>query len=88
MVAHLIKTDSETNKTNEPKKWACSSECKPLTTAEVDAIVVLKEDLRHTLATCDDGCPNQHYSKVVDGNNSAVDLNSLPTIALAYYVMQ
>ena len=87
MVANLIKTDSETNKTNEPKKWECSSECKPLTTAEVDAIVVLKEafekpmqDLRHTLATCDDGCPNQHYSKVVDGNNSTVDLKGHPLV--------
>ena len=40
MVANLIKTDSETNKTNEPKKWECSSECKPLATADVDAIVV------------------------------------------------
>ena len=87
MVANITKTDSETNKTNEPKKWESSSECKPLTTAEVDAIVVLKEafekpmqDLRHTLATCDDGCPNQHYSKIVDGNNSTVDLKGHPLV--------
>ena len=84
IVANVISTD---NKTNEPKKWECCSECKPLTEAEVDAIVVLKEafekpmqDLRHTLATCDDGCPNQHYTKVVDDNSSAVDLRGHPLV--------
>ena len=85
MVANQIKTDREINMTNEPKKWECSGECKPLTKA--DAIVVLKEafekpmqDLSHTLATCDDGCPNQHYSKVVNGNNSAVDFKGHPLV--------
>ena len=54
------------------KRWACTSECKPLTQAEVDAILDFKEafeqpmhEVRHVLATCDDGCPNGHYCKVV-----------------------
>ena len=43
MVANESKTDSETGKTKGPMKWECSSECKPLTKAEVDAIIALKE---------------------------------------------
>ena len=46
-------------------KWECSSECKPVTDAEVDAIVSLKvafegpiEKVRHALDTCNEGCPN------------------------------
>ena len=53
-------------------KWRCSSECKTIQQSEIDAIVSLKQafelpmpDLRRALHTCDDGCPNQHYSKPV-----------------------
>jgi len=60
-------------------KWECSSECKPLTETEVDAIVSLRaafenpmQEVRHALETCDDGCPNQHYANNVA--DSSVDL--------------
>ena len=81
IVANEIKADSETSKKSEPKKWECSSECKPFTKTEVDAIVAMKEafvkpmqHLRYACTTFDDGCPNGHYTKVVDGDNSVVDL--------------
>jgi len=52
-------------------KWECSSECKPLTET-VDFIVSLRsafenpmQEVCHTLDTRGDGCPNQHYTKVV-----------------------
>ena len=80
IVANEIKADSETSKQSEPKKWECSSECKPLTKTEVDAIVAMKEafvkpmqHLRYACTTFDDGCPNGHYTKVVDADNSVVD---------------
>jgi len=64
-------------------KWECSCECKPLTETEVDSIVSLRaafenpmQDVQHALDTCDDGCPNQHYTKVVA--DSTVDLRSHP----------
>jgi len=47
---------------------------KPLTETEVDAIVSLRaafenplQEVQHALETCDDGFPNQHYTKVVAG---------------------
>ncbi len=50
-------------------------ECKLVTPLEVETIVGFKEafekpmhELRHVLATCDDGCANGHYCKfVADG---------------------
>ena len=76
MVALEIKTDSSKS---GPKKWECSSECKPLTNFEVDAILEIKEafakpmqHLRYACTTFDHGCPNGHYTKVVDGDNSVV----------------
>ena len=55
-----------------PKEWNCHSECKVVTDAEVAAIVHLRQafdKLMHAvqsaLDTCDDGCPNQHYTRVV-----------------------
>ncbi len=69
IVAKVIKTDSPTCTTT---KWGCSRECKPVTPQEVETIVGFKEafekpmhELRHFLATCDDGCPNGHYCKFV-----------------------
>ena len=57
------------SKQKEPMKWACTSECKTITTQDTEVIVSLKEDfdkpmneLRHVLETCDDGCPNGHYT--------------------------
>ena len=66
--------DNEIEKhTNKPLKWQCCSQCKPLTIAEVNAIVTLKEEFQkcikevlHTLQVCDDGCPNEHFSKSVE----------------------
>ena len=76
IVSLEIKTDSSES---GPKKLECSSECKSLTKTEVDAIVEIKEaftkpmqHLRCACTTFDDGCPNGHYTKVVDGDNSAV----------------
>ena len=58
-------------KLNKFLRWKCCSECKPLTKAEVSAIVELKDsfdkpmiELRHDLDMCDSGCPNQHYTRV------------------------
>ena len=52
---------------DEEMKWECTSECKPLTEAEVHAIVTLKQAfmqempvVRQALDACDDGCPNYH----------------------------
>jgi len=36
------------------------------------------QEVRHTLETCDDGCPNQHYTKVVAG--FTVDLRGHPLV--------
>ena len=54
-------------------RWKCCSECKPLTKAEVSAIVELKDsfdkpmiELRQDLDMCDSGCPNKHYTRVDD----------------------
>ena len=53
----------------------CSNECKPVTDAEVDSILELKEafempleDVRHALDHCDGDCPNGHYSKLIGSN--------------------
>lgn len=73
-----IPTDSVT----EAKKWLCSGECKPLTD---NAILALKavfeksiQKVRHALDTCDDGCPNGHYSKVIEF--SSVGLKGHPLV--------
>ncbi len=69
VIANEIKADRKSSKTG---KWESTSECKRLTTAEVDAILTFTEtfekpmpDVRHVLGSCDDGCPNQHYTKDV-----------------------
>ena len=36
------------------------------------------QEVQHTLDTCDDGCPNQHYTKVVA--DSTVDLRGHPLV--------
>ena len=52
--------------TNKPLKWQCYSQCKPLTIAEVNPIVTLKEEFQkpmkevlHILQVCDSGCPSK-----------------------------
>ena len=84
IVALEIKTDSCKSGL---KKWECSSECKPLTKTEVDAIVEIKEafvkpmqHLRYACTTFDGGCPNGHYTKVVDGDNSVVYCKGHPIV--------
>ena len=84
VVAKEVESKTETKHRKHPMKWECSSECKPLTEAEVDTIVSLKaafenpmQEVRHTLDTCD-GCPNQHYTKVVE--DSSVDLRGHPLV--------
>ena len=59
--------------------WECSIECKPLTDAERSAIFELRaafdqptEELRRVLDTCDNGCPNKHYSKPIDDGCTSV----------------
>ena len=59
------------------RKWECSTQCKPLTLFEVDAIVSV-EKVRQALAECDMGCPFGHYSKLV--GSSPVDLRGHPIV--------
>ena len=73
------------NDRNKGAQWGCSDECKPLTDTEIDSIVVLKaafnnpiQKVRHALDTCDDGCPNGHYYKVIEF--SSVDLKGHPLV--------
>ena len=82
VIANKIYTDKEDA---QKKKWECSSECKPVTDAEANVILTLKaafenpiQKVRHALDTCDDGCPNGHYSKVTEF--SSVGLKSHPLI--------
>ena len=56
------------------KTWQCTCACKPVSEAEIDAIVALKEafektmqEVRHAIDTCED-CPNQQYTEVVNGD--------------------
>ena len=55
------------------KKWECSSQCKLVTNTEVDCIVSMKaafemplEIVRSMLGSCDEGCPNGHYTKLIE----------------------
>ena len=78
------------SKGQQPAKWHCTSECKAVTETEVAAIVCLKQafeepmqKLRNALDACDDGCPNQHYTKSVargDSDNEVVDLQGHPLV--------
>ena len=80
------------SKGQQPGKWHCSSECKAVTETEIAAIVRLKQafeepmqKLRNALDACDDGCPNQHYTKSVargDSDNEVVDLQDHPPITV------
>ena len=80
IVALEIETDSSKS---GHKKWECSSECKSLTKTVEDAIVEIKEafakPMQH-LRYDDDGCPNSHYTRVVDGGNSIVYCNGHPIV--------
>jgi len=85
VVAKEIPSKPETKDRKHPMKWECSCECKPLTETEVNSIVSLRaafenpmQEVRYALDTCDDGCPNQHYTKVVA--DSAVDLRGHPLV--------
>ena len=53
--------------------WECSTECKPISEGEVDAILCLKAafdlsvgDVRAALNTCDCGCPYGHQWRIQD----------------------
>ena len=93
IIAKLIsKSDDETNTKNHPMKWECCSECKVATKLQVDVIMTLKEtfqkpmnEILNTLHTCDNGCPNQHYTKVVskeydNDTCSFIDLKGHPLV--------
>ena len=82
VIANEICTDKEDA---QKKKWECSSECKPVTDTEVNAILTFKaafenpiQKVRHALDTCDDGCPNGHYYKVTEF--SSVGLKGHPLV--------
>ena len=73
VVAEELHNDDKKGTCRQIKKWECSRECKAVTDTEVDAILILKtafekpiQEVRQTLDTCDDGCPNGHYSKVIE----------------------
>ena len=62
-------SEHEASQVPKPTRWKCTSECKALTLSEVEAVVELKQsfekpmkELRDALDSCDDGCPNGHYS--------------------------
>ena len=38
------------------------------------------QHLRYACTTFDDGCPNGHYTKIVDGDNSVVDRTGHPIV--------
>ncbi len=83
IVAKEIEADSKTHKKKQ-KQWECSSESKPLTEAETDAIVALRksfeepmQDTRQALVSCDEGCPNQHYAKVVDSDSDNAEFSTV-----------
>ena len=95
VVAKEIEPDTDSTKTRsgedysekdkEKKKWECSSECKPVTDAEVGIILQLKaafemplEDVRHALDHCDEGCPNGHYTRLIGSN--PIDLKGHPLV--------
>ena len=66
-------------------QWECSNQCKIVTEAEVKCIVSFKaafemplEDVRHMLASCDEGCPNGHYSKLI--NSTPIDCKGHPIV--------
>ena len=65
-------------------------ECKVIMDTEVAAIVHLRQvfdkpmhELRRALDTGDDGCPNQHYTRVVNGDDLAwgvIELQGHPLV--------
>ena len=71
-------------------QWNCYSECKVITDTKVAAIVHLRQafdkpmhELRSALDTCDNGCPNQHYTRVVSGGDlglGVVELHGHPLV--------
>ena len=68
------------------RKWECSTQCKPLTVFEVDAIVFLRLPLAYLLRKCDKPELSVtwvalfgHYSKLV-GSSSPVDLRGHPIV--------
>ena len=77
--------DSAKTKGEQPlKQWNCHSECKVITDTEVAAIVHLRQafdkpmhELRSALDTCDNGCPNQHYTRVVRGGDLGLSVMQL-----------
>ena len=85
VVANEILSKDEKKDRIHPTKWECSSECKPLMETEVAAIVSLRaafensmQEVQHALEPRDDGCPSQHYTKVVAG--FTVDLRDHPLV--------
>jgi len=71
-------------KTGNTPRNGSSSECKPLT--ETVVAISLRaafenpmQEVRHAFETCDDGCPNQHYTKAVAG--FTVDLRGHPSVS-------
>ena len=67
------RTDSTNSKGEQPTKgWECHRECKVIIDTEVSAIVHMRQafdkpmhELQSALDTCNDGCPNQCYTRVV-----------------------
>ena len=88
VVANKI-TNSENDSTKSkgdqsPKQWNCHSECKVITDTELAAIVHLRQafdkpmhEVQSALDTCDDGCPNQHYTIAVSRGDLGWDVIQL-----------
>ena len=85
----ISSSESKRKGKQQPVKWNCSSECRPVTEAEVAAIVHLKQafedmqELRTALDACDGGCPSEHYTKAVargDPDSEVIELRGHPLV--------
>ena len=68
-----VPSSDDKDSNDRPVTWECSDECKLPTKEQIKAIFdVVKtfknksvEKIRNSLHTCDEGCSNEHYTKVV-----------------------
>ena len=84
--------DSTKTKGDQPPKgWNCHSECKVIMDTEVAAIIHLSQasmnEVRSALYTCDDRCPNQHYTRVVRRDDLGWDVIQLQGHSLVCSMM-
>ncbi len=86
MLPGVAHTSLKQSKKLHAASWNCSTACKRLSCSDIQTIVDLRRRfdepinaVRKCLATCDDGCPNHHYTKVA-ADGSSVMLKGHPLI--------